>query len=132
MADWSNREFVLAELKKNGKSLEYAHDDFKNDREIVLVAVKRHGYALQFASDDLKKDKEIVLTAVIGSNHALEFAHDNLKNDEEFLYKVDQVTETTTDFTILYYISERIQTKIRENPDYLLDFGPVNLKPGKK
>jgi hypothetical protein len=158
MSDWSNREFVLKEVIQYGRALKFAHDDFKKDREIVLAAVTQNGWALryahddlkkdwevvlaavtqdglalQYADDDFKKDWEIVLAAVTQNKFALKYAHVDLKNSEEFLYEVDQLFYKISINSIIFDdINERIQDKIRENKDYLLDFAPVYLKPAKK
>jgi hypothetical protein len=69
---------------------------------------------------------------VTQNEHALEYAHASLKNDEEFLYEVDQIHDIEIYSDIFYFASKRIQDKIKGNQDYLLDFGPVYLKPAKK
>jgi hypothetical protein len=109
MVDWSNKEFVLSKVTK-------------------------YGYALDLAHRDLKKDREIVLAAVTQCEFVLCYAHEDLKNDEEFLYEAEQVCKLKIKFDsyIFRYISQRIQSEIKENPDYLLDFEPVYLKPCKK
>jgi hypothetical protein len=132
MPNYSNREFVLAEVNLHGWVLQYIHTDLKKDREIVLVAVARFGLGLQFAHDDLKKDWQVVLAAVRGNESALCFAHEDLKNDEEFLWEVDQLHKIKVNSDIFTYISKRIQCKISLNPDYLSDFSPVYLKPCKR
>ena len=37
-----DREYVLNTVKENGKLLEFASDELRNDREIVLEAVKNN------------------------------------------------------------------------------------------
>jgi hypothetical protein len=44
--DWSDREYVLQKVKKNGGYLQFASEDLKMDREFVLEAVKNNGFAL--------------------------------------------------------------------------------------
>jgi hypothetical protein len=132
MADWSNKEFVLAAVRRNGYALQYAHNDLKKDKEIVLASVTEYGYSLYYVHDDFKNDREIVLAAVTQNGNSLEYAHDDLKNDEEFLYEVDQIKKIEVDSNIFNFVSERIKEKIREKSDYLLNFAPVYLKPAKK
>jgi hypothetical protein len=131
MVDWSNKEFVLAAVTQYGMALQYSHDNFKNDKEIVLAAVTQNGNALSYSHDNLKRDMEIVLAAVIQNGGSLYCAHDDLKNDEYFLYNIDQIKKINIDSNIFNCISERIKDKIIENPDYLLDFAHVYLKPAK-
>jgi hypothetical protein len=107
MVDYSNREFVLKAVTENGYSLYHAHDDFKKDRIIALVAISNTSYAINFIDD-------------------------SLKNDEEFLYEVDQINKIYNNSYIFRYINKRIQIEIRKNPNYLLDFAPVYLKPAKR
>ncbi|EFC41409.1 Hypothetical protein NAEGRDRAFT_70806 [Naegleria gruberi] len=61
-------EFGLLAVSSFGSSLQYLHDDLKQNRdlvlEIVLQAVRNYGHNLILASDDLKRDREIVMTAV--------------------------------------------------------------------
>lgn len=60
----TNREYVLKTVKENGKLLEFADDNFKDDREVVFEAVKNNPEALEFASENLKEDRQIVYESV--------------------------------------------------------------------
>ena len=80
-----NRKFMLAAVKKDGRSLEYASPELQNDKEIVIAAVSDMGEALEFASDALKDDKEVVRAALECDGLALEFASENLQNDIEMV-----------------------------------------------
>jgi CxxC motif-containing protein len=53
---WSDKELVLETVKQNGRSLEYASEEFKNDKEVVLEAVKQDGDLLCHASKELKNN----------------------------------------------------------------------------
>jgi hypothetical protein len=134
MADWSNKEFVLATVAIDGYNLEYASDNLKDDKEVVLIAVTENGDALGYASDNLKNDKEIVLAAVTADSWALQFANQDLRNDVYFLYEVNKLCTIEINCYVFKFLNEEIRTGIRENPDYLLDFefAPVYLKPCKK
>jgi lambda repressor-like predicted transcriptional regulator len=55
-----NREKILEAVKKDGYSLEYVSEEFRNDKEVVLEAVKQNGRSLKFASKELRNDKEVV------------------------------------------------------------------------
>lgn len=79
----SDREFLLAAVKKNGEVLEYAADERKADREIVLAAVKQDGYALEYASETVRNDRKIVLAAVGQNGMALKYASEAFKKDAE-------------------------------------------------
>jgi len=57
---WSNREFVLSLVERNGLALQYAYEVLRSDREFVLEAVKLgRGAALDYVSNALKTDQEI-------------------------------------------------------------------------
>lgn len=60
----SDKEYVLGQVRQQGKILDLASEDFKKDKEVVLEAVKNDPEALEFASIELKGDKEIVLESV--------------------------------------------------------------------
>ena len=60
----SDKEYVLGQVRQQGKFLDLASEDFKKDKEVVLEAVKNDPEALEFASVELKGDKEIVLESV--------------------------------------------------------------------
>ena len=51
----SSRDEVLAAVKEDGWSLEYASDLLRADKEVVLEAVKQDGYALGCALGDLRQ-----------------------------------------------------------------------------
>ena len=80
-----DKEVVLAAVKNMAGALKYADNSFKKDKEVVLAAVKQNGYALYVADDSLKKDKEVVLAAVKQDDFAFEYADDSLKKDKEFV-----------------------------------------------
>ena len=59
-----NMALVMAAVRKDGKALEFAAPELREDRDIVKAAVKQNGQALQFASPELRKDPGIVMKAV--------------------------------------------------------------------
>lgn len=69
----SDKEYVLGQVRQQGKILDLASEDFKKDKEVVLEAVKNDPEALEFASVELKGDKEIVLESVkkVGWTHLI-------------------------------------------------------------
>ena len=56
----TNREYVLEQVKINGKLLEFADVSLQDDEEIVTEAVNNNPEALEFASNRLKGNREIV------------------------------------------------------------------------
>merc|ERR1719215_642815 len=72
-ADPTLREFVLAQVAKDGAALQHASEHFRSDREIVLVAVTSSSKALGYAASDLWMDHEILLLAT-GANNKVAIA----------------------------------------------------------
>merc|ERR1712166_1678919 len=79
----TNKEGVMGAVASDGRALEDASAELKNDKEVVMVAVTSDGYALQFASDKLKADKEVVMVAVASHGWWLTCAGDKMKADKE-------------------------------------------------
>lgn len=82
---WSDRDTVLAAVRRCGSSLQHASPDLRGDREIVMAAVLESGLALQFASLALRSDSDIVLAAVATCGRALEFAAPELLAADDFV-----------------------------------------------
>jgi hypothetical protein len=74
---------VLASVKYNGNSLEYAIKELKDDEIIVKAAVQQAGGALQYASIRLQNSKEIVSIAVAQWSKAKKYASKKLQNDSD-------------------------------------------------
>jgi hypothetical protein len=64
--DMSDREFILQEIKVDGRAraFEQADDSLKKDRAFVLEAVKGFGAVLEHVDESFKKDRMLVLKAV--------------------------------------------------------------------
>ena len=45
-------------MKQNGRALEYASKELKNDKEVVLEAMKQNWCALKYASEELRNPQE--------------------------------------------------------------------------
>jgi hypothetical protein len=76
----SEREIVLAAVKKCGFALEDGDVKFRHDFEIVLAAVQSRGHALEYAAPALQADFRIVLAAVRQNYKARAYAAEELKN----------------------------------------------------
>jgi lambda repressor-like predicted transcriptional regulator len=85
MSSNNHRKHVLAAVKQDGLSLEYASAELKNDREIVLAAVNQKGSSLDYASGELRHDREIVLAAVKQDWRYMWHASGVFKNDREIV-----------------------------------------------
>ncbi|EFC36692.1 predicted protein [Naegleria gruberi] len=55
---------LLKIVRADGRVLEHASDDLKNDELVVLAAIKENVSAIEFASQRLKTDKNFVLKAL--------------------------------------------------------------------
>jgi hypothetical protein len=86
--DWAlSRAFICEAIKKDGRWIEIAPENLKNDFEIVSMAIAERGSALEFVSADMKKNKDIVLMAVSQDGSALEYAHESFKSDKDVVLK---------------------------------------------
>jgi len=102
--EWTNsREFILEAVKSDGRWIELAPENMKNDIEIVSAAVKESGSALEFVSEKMKENKDIVLMAVSKDGSALEYVNDIFKLDNEVV-----MTAVLQNFYSLDYANENI------------------------
>ena len=81
----SDRDFVLAAVKRDGHALGYASSGLRADREVVLAAVRSRGEALRWACAALQGDREIALAAVRRHGAALLWVGDGLDNDRDMV-----------------------------------------------
>jgi hypothetical protein len=110
--EWANsREFILEAVKKDGRWIEIAPANMKNDIEIVSFALAENGYALDFVSEEMKNNKDVVLLAVSNYGNALEYASESLKSDNEVIMKA---------------VSQNFDALAYANPDFLENLNFVN------
>ena len=83
----SSRTFIIDAVSRCGLVLKLLKNcsSYTSDEEIVLAAVKQNGWSLQYADNALRDEKEIVVAAVIQNGLAIKFASDSLKKDEELI-----------------------------------------------
>lgn len=84
----SNKRFdklIKNTIKFDGKLLESASEELKNDKKTVMLAVRSYGCALNFASKELKKDRDIVIEAVKSDGNALLYVSEELKSDRNIV-----------------------------------------------
>jgi hypothetical protein len=84
---WTNKDFVLTALRRNGLLLEHVPQELKRDREVVLTAVEGYDHTFYFAPEDLKSDRTFVLIVVQKKCEALAYAAKHLKSDADFVHK---------------------------------------------
>ena len=44
--EYENKEVVMADVSQNGRALQYASEELRNDKKVVLMAVSQNGYVL--------------------------------------------------------------------------------------
>ena len=103
--EWrTNRKFILAALKKDGKILGLLSEDFRKDREIVLEAVKScwlYEDALKYADEKLQFDPEIILEGIISSFKSegdISLSEENFQifiNEKEIFEPCDVIKDLT-------------------------------------
>jgi hypothetical protein len=78
---------MLAEISQSGLALRYTSAELRSDRDVVLAAVRRNGTALDHACQIFLRDREVVLEAVRGDSHgrALQLASAEFHADREIV-----------------------------------------------
>ena len=61
----------MAAVQQDGRALEYASEDLKNNEAVVTAAAQGYWRALEYASEDLKSNEAIV-NAVVQQNWAIQ------------------------------------------------------------
>jgi hypothetical protein len=102
----SNKNIMLAAVKRHGNALSDASKELKQDKELVLEAVKQNGKALLFASKELKRDKEVVIAA--------------MKQNIEVLNFVDEIPELWCDILNGTDKYEDFPLEIKQNEEIVL------------
>jgi len=82
---FAQRKFVLAAVRRDGMTLQYAHDTCKSDSQIVIEAVKSKVLAFQYASKACRANWDVVLAAVKARGRALQFAEEALRDEREIV-----------------------------------------------
>jgi len=85
-------DVVVAAVRNDAKSLQFASPELRGRLEIVQEAVKANGLALQFASSQLQNYPNLVYKAVRQNGEALEFASEELKQHKDIV--IAAVTKT--------------------------------------
>lgn len=81
----SEREVVLAAVKRSGTQLEHASMNLRESLEVVQVAVEQDGLALQYAGLTARETHHIVRTAVRQNGLAIRYASLSLRTDDEIV-----------------------------------------------
>jgi hypothetical protein len=83
---WTDREFVLAIVARDGYFLSAASADLRADREVVSTAVARTASALRYADKSFFSDRDFMRAALVaGSEEAAAGLAEPLVSDIDFL-----------------------------------------------
>ena len=85
--DWNTEDFVLDQVKKNGKALYYASRRLKNTKHIVLAAIQQTEGAIPYVSYHLLDDKEVIQFIVQNYVKWFNLASIRLKSDKDLVLR---------------------------------------------
>jgi hypothetical protein len=87
-----DKAIVLAAVRLDGCSLEFAPESFKDDGEVVLAAVRQNGRALQFAAQSKRENLFVVLHAIANTRAARRYSSRNLTSSvvREFIARFEE------------------------------------------
>ena len=86
----ADKDFVLDVIGVSSSAFQYASDELRADKDFVLAAVGKRWLAFLYASPELKADKNVVLAAVRADWRAFLYASEEVKKDEE-LQRISQI-----------------------------------------
>ena len=118
----SDRDIVLAAVKRDGRALGCASGKLKADRDIVMAAVKQNGYSLWHASYKLIANRDIVMAAAKQRGGALEYvryAPDEMKDAKHVMLQF-----VKRNWEAIRYISSELQ----QDPQVLYEATRQNTK----
>ena len=129
----NNKKFVLEQVARQGKLLEFADGNLQDDEEVVKTALEQDGEAMEFASDRLKDNKELMLLAIKSAPWTACYASDRLKSDKDvILASVETYGQT------LYYASEELRDdeevvkKAVSNKGIIVKYASLRLRDKKE
>ena len=98
----NNREYVLENVAKQGKLLEFASTQLQDDEEVVKRALEQDGEAMEFASDRLKDNKELMLLAIKGAPWTACYATERLRADRDVILSLYKTLRSLKTVTIIF------------------------------
>ena len=146
-ANCNNKEYVLKAVGGQGKLLEWASDELRDDEEVVKTALENDGEAMEFASDRLKDNKDLMLLAIKGAPWTACYASDRLRADRDVI-----MASVKTYGQTLYFASEELRDdydvvkaavsnkgiivkyasfRLRDNEEIVKITGKTQIKDGK-
>ena len=86
---WSDKDFVLEAVKKNGSNIDYADLILKNNKEIVISAIKQDSFAIDYIGEEIKKDKDVLLEIIAQKGaDSIKLLDEKYKSDKEVILKL--------------------------------------------
>ena len=86
---WSNKDFVLEAVKKQGAAINYADPALKNNKEIVISAIKQDSFAIDYIGEEIKKDKDVLLEIIAQKGvDSIKLIDEKYKSDKEVILKL--------------------------------------------
>jgi len=132
MKNNKDKKEVLAAVKQDGYTLEYADKSLREDKEVVLAAIKQNSFAFKYADKSLKKDKAFLLIAVKEDGLVLEFADKTLTKDKELVLLAIKQNSFTLDYADKSLKKDREVVLAAVNKDGLaLEYADATLLKNK-
>ncbi len=86
------KQLILTAIKQNYEVAEHiriaGNFAFNNDKDFVLAAIQTDGRTLKFVGDNFRDDEDVVLAAASNTYRAFEYASYRLRTDENFILKL--------------------------------------------
>ena len=95
---WSDREVVIALVKRSGYALEFASVALRGDAEVVELAIRKSSTAYEYASEELRKRRDLALLAVQGKGFMLRHVPASLRGDRAVVLAAVQQTGNALQF----------------------------------
>lgn len=142
---WNQKDFVLDQVKRDGKYFYYASESLKDDENIVFQAYKISTQSFEFASSRIKSNRNFILKALKVDAECVGYAGKSILNDLEIMKEVIKqndwlIEEAGEKIKSSFEIAEMIcvddfsniihfSKKIQRNTRFIIDL--INKQPYK-
>jgi hypothetical protein len=108
---WSDKEFVIQGVSKNGTLLLYASDVLKEDPEVALVAIRNTHSAYHHVSEELTSNLDFLYSALSQNERVIQCVKDELVNERDFILAAVKVNPEVVKFIPpLFYDDQEIMS----------------------
>jgi hypothetical protein len=116
----SDKEFVLACVKKSNSNFQYASDKLRDDDDVVnaLIQTEYYSFQLQFVSKRFKSDLVFAERVLSQAGSALEYFEKNVKSNASCVKKAVDNDSSAIEFA---------SNELINNKDFLLTINRFNL-----